>query len=311
MALSYTQNLEDYQLSVAFEGQPQGFYIDVGGGHPVSDNVSLWFYERGWRGIIVEPQAQLAALYPLVRPRDVCVKALVGRQDGETDFHVFDRFHGLSTIVKDHALLAEGLGEKHRTIRMPVLTMATLCERHNVNEIDFLKADVEGAEIDVLKGNDWERFRPKVIVLEAITPGTGQPAWDVFEPYLLSKGYSFALFDTLNRFYVARERPEMLARFAGGRADWGAAQHMYEIGRAPENTNHPDHVLASELARGLWASLPHLPARLLAELMFRGRGISPDAAEMAAMKAFLQSEEGRISLGRIACGYDGGQIPEN
>ena len=47
MDLSYTQNLEDYHLSLAFAGQPTGFYIDVGGGHPIADNVSMWFYERG------------------------------------------------------------------------------------------------------------------------------------------------------------------------------------------------------------------------------------------------------------------------
>ena len=50
--LSYTQNMEDYHLALAFEGQHNGFYIDVGAGHPVADNVSLWFYERGWKGIV-------------------------------------------------------------------------------------------------------------------------------------------------------------------------------------------------------------------------------------------------------------------
>ena len=60
MALSYAQNLEDYHLSLAFAGQKEGFYVDIGGGHPVADNVSFWFYERGWCGVVVEPQAELA-----------------------------------------------------------------------------------------------------------------------------------------------------------------------------------------------------------------------------------------------------------
>src|SRR5215471_11445522 len=54
--LSYTQNLEDYHLSLAFAGQKAGTYIDVGAGHPIADNVSFWFYERGWQGIVIEPQ---------------------------------------------------------------------------------------------------------------------------------------------------------------------------------------------------------------------------------------------------------------
>jgi hypothetical protein len=54
MDLSYTQNLEDYHLSLAFAGQVTGRYIDLGAGHPVADNVSCWFYQRGWQGIVVE-----------------------------------------------------------------------------------------------------------------------------------------------------------------------------------------------------------------------------------------------------------------
>jgi hypothetical protein len=48
MELSYSQNLEDYHLSLAFAGLTTGTYIDVGAGHPIADNVSFWFYERGW-----------------------------------------------------------------------------------------------------------------------------------------------------------------------------------------------------------------------------------------------------------------------
>src|ERR1035441_5102257 len=50
MELSYAQNLEDYHLSLAFAGQTTGTYIDIGAGHPIADNVSFWFYERGWHG---------------------------------------------------------------------------------------------------------------------------------------------------------------------------------------------------------------------------------------------------------------------
>src|SRR5687768_222891 len=103
MNLSYTQNMEDYHLSLAFAGQPSGFYIDIGAGHPVADNVSFWFYERGWRGLVVEPQPHLIELYARLRPRDVPVCSLIGEDAGETEFHVFDRFHGLSTTIEHHA----------------------------------------------------------------------------------------------------------------------------------------------------------------------------------------------------------------
>jgi FkbM family methyltransferase len=307
MELSYAQNLEDYHLSLAFAGQASGTYIDVGAGHPIADNVSFWFYERGWQGVVVEPQPELAALYQRLRPRDLAVRGLVGRHCGEIDFHMVERLHGLSTTVQDVAQKAKAFGVGYQTVRMPVTTLAGLCESHNRHSIDFLKIDVEGAEGDVLFGGDWKRFRPKVIVAEAVTPMVSVPSWQDWEPFLMAQGYRFVLFDTLNRFYVAEEHPEIMARLPSERAPWHAVRHMYEIGRAPENSRHPDHALAQELARGFWAGLPYLDASLITSLLARARRIS-DPGGLAALASTVESERFRGSLGRIACGYDGGQI---
>jgi FkbM family methyltransferase len=304
--LSYTQNLEDYHLSVAFAGQKAGTYIDVGAGHPIADNVSFWFYERGWHGVVVEPQAGLAGLYGRLRPRDTAVCSLIGRHNGTIDFHVVDRLHGLSTTVETVARQAQKFGVCYCTVAMPVMTLAQLCAKHELDEIDFLKVDVEGGEADVLHGGDWRRYRPKVVVVEAVMPGTGEPAWAEWEPFLLAQGYRFALFDTLNRFYVAEEHPAIFARLPSERAPWDKVRHMYEIGRAPENPSHPDHALAQELTRGFWASLPYLDRGLIAELLTRARGGSQGHAE--DFSAAIDTEAFRAALGRIACGYDGGQI---
>jgi FkbM family methyltransferase len=307
MELSYSQNLEDYHLSLAFAGQTTGTYIDVGAGHPIADNVSFWFYERGWQGIVVEPQPELAALYQRLRPRDIVVGGLIGRQCGEIDFHVVDRLHGLSTTMEDVAQRAQAFGVGYRTVRMPVTTLAELCERLDLGAIDFLKIDVEGAEGDVLFGGDWKRFRPKVIVAEAVTPMASEPSWQDWEPFLMAQGYRFALFDTLNRFYVAQEHPEIMMRLPSERAPWHAVRHMYEIGRAPENEQHPDHALAQELARGFWASLPYLDTSLIASILGRARRFAKDD-DLAALASMVDSEPFRAALGRVACGYDGGQI---
>ncbi|MGE3712782.1 MAG: FkbM family methyltransferase, partial [Hyphomicrobiaceae bacterium] len=229
--LSYSQNMEDVHIWQAFGGRSDGFYIDIGAGHPIADNVTFWLYERGWQGICVEPQPALAALYQYVRPRDVVLDLVVGRASGEIDFHIVDRLHGLSTTVERHAQGAGQHGAGYRTVRMPVVTLADLCEGRGVSEIDLLKIDVEGGEPDVLAGNDWQRFRPKMIVAEAIVPGSDAPGWEAWEPHLLAHGYTFTLFDTLNRFYVANEQTELLERAPRGRADWAAVRHMYEIGR--------------------------------------------------------------------------------
>src|SRR5690349_4780261 len=184
--LSYAQNMEDYHLDVAFGGVSQGRYIDIGGGHPVAGSVSFWFYERGWSGIVVEPQAKLAALHRAVRPRDIVAECLVGRRAGLAEFFVFDRLHGLSTTVPANAAAA---GVAFRTERRATETLAEICARLGGRAIDFLKIDVEGAEKDVIAGGDWDRYRPGIVVVEAVAPLTGAPAWASWEGLLTRQGY--------------------------------------------------------------------------------------------------------------------------
>ena len=242
--LFYAQNMEDFHLSLALSGKERGTYIDIGAGHPIAGSVSFWFYERGWQGLVVEPQQPLAMLHRRFRPRDTLVRAIVAHEPGEVDFHIVDRLHALSTTVKRNALAA---ATPYHTIRMPSVTLADLCQSHGLDNVDFLKIDVEGVELDVIQGADWQRFRPKIVVVEAIVPISGEPAWQEWEPLLLAQGYQFVLFDTLNRFYVAEERSDLLARFPRERAPWNSVTHMYEIGLAPQQ-QHPDHGLAKELA---------------------------------------------------------------
>ena len=91
MQLSYAQNLEDHHLELLFHDRNDGVYVDVGGGHPVADNVSFYFYLKGWRGLVVEPQQQLADLYAHIRPRDVTLALLAGATDGRAAFHTVDK----------------------------------------------------------------------------------------------------------------------------------------------------------------------------------------------------------------------------
>lgn len=329
MQLSYAQNLEDYHLSLLFADVAAGTYVDVGGGHPVADNVSYWFYLKGWRGLVVEPQQQLAALYPHVRPRDAIETCLVGRTDGHADFHIVDRLHGFSTTVEAHAASAKEFGAGYRTERKPMQTLTSLAAKHGLDRIDFLKVDVEGAELEVLAGNDWRRVRPRVVVVEAIAPGSMAEAHAGWEPVLTGNGYRFAYFDGLNRFYVAEDAAHLADRFPAEKTPWDKVRHLYEFGRAPDNTGHPDQALARALLEGLLAGVPSLPADQLAAILRRSARITDAEAKGAAaladllhggfefpgaqaipasLEALLATDRVRAALGRIAATYDGGQL---
>lgn len=291
---SYAQNMEDYHLAQVFGDQATGFYIDIGGGHVVADNVSAHFYAQGWRGIVVEPQEKLSAAYANVRPRDFVISALCGAEAGQAIFHEAVEFHGLSTTIAANAALSGEHGIASRERPLPVTTLAALCAAHAPERIDFLKIDVEGAEAAVLAGNDWARFRPRVIVIEAVAPWTMADASAAFEPALLANDYHFAFFDNLNRFYVAREHLALAKRLPPAPADWGGMDHLGEFGPPEENASHPDHALAKALPLSALARLNGMRAAELAAILPAG----VDAALPAT----------RWSLARIAAFHDGGFV---
>lgn len=243
--LSYAQRFEDFHLWRCFDGQPSGRYIDVGAGNPVYDNVSFAFYLAGWRGIAVEPNPALAALGRAVRPRDFMFEGLVGAASGEATLYLQREFHGLSTTVLEHARAAESeVGRSAEAVTLPMTTLAVLCEEHEFAAFDFLKVDVEGAEADVLRGADFARFRPRVIVVEAIKPLSLAPAWDEWEPLLTRHGYSYVWDDELNRYYVAEEARTLADRLTEGPKWYADGPQIGNFKPAAEDPNHPDHRLA-------------------------------------------------------------------
>ena len=330
MQLSYAQNLEDYHLELMFAGQAAGTYVDVGGGHPVADNVSFWFYLKGWHGLIVEPQQDLAGLYAHVRPRDRTACCLAGRAEGEAEFHVVEKLHGFSSTVRQHAEGAGQFGAGFKTVTRPVRPLSSLIDEAGLREIDFLKIDVEGAEAEVLAGMDFTRHRPRVVLAEAVVPGSMDDASTGWEGALTSRGYRFAFFDRLNRFYVAEEAGDLAALLPKEPAPWDRVAHLWDCGCAPDRTDHPDHKLALVLKQGFFALLPTLDPALLAGIVERGLeagktgAFSPTAAQMLRgtaelprapsaapdLPALLASDELRAALGRIACMYDGGHLLE-
>ena len=330
MQLSYAQNLEDYHLELMFTGQADGTYVDVGGGHPVADNVSFWFYLKGWRGLVVEPQQALADIYAHVRPRDHTVSCLAGRAEGAAQFHVVEKLHGFSSMVREHAEGAAEFGAAFTTLIKPVRSLAALIDEAGLEAIDFLKIDVEGAEAEVLAGMDFSRHRPRVILLEAVAPGSMADASAGWERDLLAQGYRFAFFDRLNRFYVAEEAKALAARLPAEPAPWDKVGHLWDCGRAPERADHPDRVLARTLLEGFFAVLPSLEPALLRRIIERGLS-STEAGPISAavvtsllgtaefprpppttadLDALLDSDQLRAALGRIACMYDGGHLLE-
>ncbi len=122
----------------------------------------------------------------------------------------------------------------------------------------------------VLLGGDWERYRPKVVVVEALAPYTLAPAFQQWEPFLAQHGYGYVWFDSLNRYYLAAEAGELAGCFTDAPTTFDDAVQFRDTRPALGDQRHPDHRLAVQLGNAVMTRLPVLDRGLLVELLTAG-----------------------------------------
>ncbi len=214
--VSYAQNGEDVWLDRLFAGQV-GTYVDIGANHPTLDSNTYFFYLRGWRGVNVEPIARQHALFERDRPGDLNLAIAISDTPGTLEFfevtNVEDQ-SGFSTLEAAVAEAHRGGSFAVRSYPVPVETLAGLVDRHGLDEPDLLSIDVESHEAAVLRGAPFDRWRPKVLLIEAIDPTTRRERPDPWEPDLLSRGYTFAASNGINRIYLRDDLGHWAARLS-------------------------------------------------------------------------------------------------
>lgn len=203
--ISYSQNLEDVILERIFKDIEKGFYIDVGANDPVAESVTKAFYDRGWRGINIEPVHRFYQRLCKERAEDINLPVAAGAEDG---FFLYYEIPGtgLSTLDRGVAEQHEKNGWTVVKRNVSVIPLSTICRQFAKESIHFLKVDVEGAEQQVLQGMDFRQYRPWVVIVEATLPLSQEQNYEHWEDILLSSGYQYVYFDGLNRFYIADEK---------------------------------------------------------------------------------------------------------
>lgn len=200
---SYSQYGEDLIIRELFKGET-GTYLDIGAGHPKVGSNTFKFYSEGWRGILVEPIQRLVGKAQVARPEDSVIRSLVGSRASEEQ--LFYEFQTWQFSTCDENRVRELRQEGREPVAMyyvPTMTVSDFGLQVAPEDPFFLTIDVENRDFDVLKGIDWEQFRPRVICVEELQSPLQSKTQT--RELLNSKGYELQSFAYRSAIYMHRE----------------------------------------------------------------------------------------------------------
>lgn len=206
---TYSQEGEDMILSRVFESKKTGTFVDVGAHHPMRFSNTLFFYKRGWSGVNIEPNPETIGLFKILRKRDINVQCGIAAKEDKLTYIQFDD-PALNTF--DRQLADKRVQQTPYKIiaekEIPVRQLKDVLEQHLSpgQAIDFLSIDAEGYDLAVLESNDWEKFRPTLILVEELESLAldGEKKGKV-EQFLSEQGYSLFA-KTLNTLFFKDKR---------------------------------------------------------------------------------------------------------
>jgi FkbM family methyltransferase len=163
--LSFSQFGEDLALLHHFREVPTGFFVDVGALHPFFASNTAALSRRGWRGINLEPVPEALARIARARPRDLNLPYAVSDTPGRFDFVSNDLFSGMAGAQYPWTDPAR---DPARTISVEARRLDDLLDEYLPagQHIDLLCVDCEGYDFEVIRSNDWGRYRPSVVLVE-------------------------------------------------------------------------------------------------------------------------------------------------
>ncbi len=162
-SISFSQYSED---TIFYHLIPNcdGYYVDVGACHPSEASNTYKLYLRGWHGLTIEPNPDVAPLFRRKRPRDVHLSLGVATAAGELDYFRFDD-PKLNSFEASQAATMQR--QVRSTMRIPCLSLDEILSRYAPGrQIDLLSIDCEGRDLEVLRSLDLARWRPSVIAIE-------------------------------------------------------------------------------------------------------------------------------------------------
>ena len=164
--ISYSYGGVDSLVNNIFKNNDKGFYVDVGCGHPVKNNNTYLLNKKGWHGINIDLDNENINLFYIYRPSDRNISTAISDKIGEEDLFFYHSKSAINTIIKKMADYQKAKVSSIKKIKTNTLNNVLNNSKYNNLEIDFLSIDIDGSEFLALKNFDFNKYNPKIIVVE-------------------------------------------------------------------------------------------------------------------------------------------------
>jgi FkbM family methyltransferase len=204
LRFSFSQFGEDLSVIDQLSMKDKGFFVDIGAFDPVGFSNTNLLSHRGYRGINVDPNHERIAKFERLRPNDINLCLAISDGDAEMDYYSFpspalNQITPTGQAPKPNVLNETPIGV--RSLR--VCSLASILDQYLPanTEIDFLNIDCEEHDLAVLNGNDWNRFSPIIIAVEA----TQNKEKEVIS-FCLQKGYRLLAIHNITYVFVRNKQ---------------------------------------------------------------------------------------------------------
>ena len=195
---SYSQFWED-RLLARLVSDRIGSYVDIGAGNPVWGSNTYLFYKRGWNGITIDPILSNFRMQKLIRSRDYQIRALVSDSLAEMEFFQLRPWE-LSTTLNETAQSRISNGAHLVSInKIKTITLSEIYQMQSVLRPAILSIDVEGAELEVLKSNNWNLYQPDLICIEELNRPIQNSE---IREFLEAQNYRLQVYNGVSSIYV-------------------------------------------------------------------------------------------------------------
>ena len=163
--ISYSLSSVDLIVDYIFKYKNDGLYIDVGCQHPISNNNTYILYKKGWNGINIDLDKKNIDLFNISRPDDTNINIAVSDKSGNVNLFYYHDGSPINTINSQNADYQKNKFKQIKLIKSE--TLNKILANINFNKkVDYLNIDVEGHELNVLKGFNILKYRPSIISIE-------------------------------------------------------------------------------------------------------------------------------------------------